>query len=478
MGKKTPIVAIVGRTNVGKSTLFNALVGRRTAIVEDSPGVTRDRHYAFVTRYDFPFTLIDTGGMVGDAEMELQPLVRKQSEMAIAEADLVLVMFDGLEGLHPFDQQVADSLRRSRKPVLWVVNKCEKPATEIQAAEFFALGIEDPIFVSSAHRVGLDQLVKRIRQALEVPAVTVVPADVPTVSSSVTPAVAEEKVIKVAIIGKPNVGKSTLLNRIVGEERVVASDYAGTTTDSINVSVLRDGQRFILVDTAGIRKKARIEDATVERYSNLRALKALAEADVALLMLDATHGAPSEQDAKLAGLIHERGKGLIIVVNKWDAIEKDHRTVKSYKDAIQSVFKFARYAPILFVSSLSGRRCPAILQTAKEIYATTQTRVPTSELNKVLKRAFLLRPPPAYRAEPIKLFFATQVEVAPPTIVLFVNHPQRLNFSYERYIKNVIREQFPFEGCDIKLHFRKRSEKAERKGGQEKNEEFELDQAS
>lgn len=451
MSRKIPLVAIVGRTNVGKSTLFNALAGRRLSIVEDSPGVTRDRHYALVTRYEFPFTLIDTGGMAGEQEQLLEASVKTQTEIAIDESDAIIAVFDGLSGPHPLDEEVVQQLRQVGKKVIYCINKCEKPLTEHLAADFYSLGIEDLVSVSAAHLTGIEQLVAALKEALGASA------------SEAAPTSGEsDEVIKVAVIGRPNVGKSSLINRILGEERLIASEIPGTTRDAINITLTREGQQYEIVDTAGLRKKARVDDLTVERFSNLRSLRALAECDVAVLVLDATQGVPSEQDAKIAGLIHERGRGFVIVVNKWDAVEKDHRTVKEFTDAVYSVFKFARYAPVLFVSALSGRRCPSVLETAKQVYTTARVRIPTSELNRILTVALQRKPPPVYRGEPIRLFFCTQTEVAPPTFVLFMNHPTRINFSYQRYIRNAIRKEYPYEGSDVRLVLRKRTSKAER----------------
>ncbi len=451
---RIPKIAIAGRTNVGKSTLFNSLLGHRKAIVEDEAGVTRDRHYALVTRHEYPFTLIDTGGLIGDDDQEMQDVVREQSEMAIDEADLILAVFDGIYGIHEDDKVVADILRKSNKPILWVINKCEKPATEMQASEFYALGAEDISCISAAHYLGVAELVARINDWVRSNHGTI---ELPE---------REGDAISVAIIGRPNVGKSTLLNRLTGESRLVTSPVSGTTRDSIDIEMTREGQRYVITDTAGLRKKARIEDHTVERYSNLRTLRSLVKSDVAILLIDATEGAPTEQDTKLAGLIHERGRGFIIVVNKWDAIEKDHTTVKAYENAVRATFKFAPYAPILFVSALTGRRCPSILETAKEVVLKSRERIQTSPLNKVIRTAFEKRPPPVYRGEPIKFYFSTQISVAPPTIVIVVNHPRRINFSYERYIRNQIRAEFDFEGSDIRIIWRKRSEKdADEAGG-------------
>lgn len=454
MAKKSiPTIAIVGRTNVGKSTLFNSILGRRIAIVEDTPGVTRDRHYAVITRFAHPFSLVDTGGIIGDDDEAMQSIVRDQSQLAIDEADLIIAMFDGIAGVQPDDEAVTDVLRRSGKPVLWVINKTEKPMAETLAAEFYSLGLDSFICLSAAHQVGVSELIRQIEAFLVEHNLAVE-----------TPARAEKKPIYVAIVGRPNVGKSTLTNRIIGEDRQIVSELAGTTRDSIDIELTREGQQFVLTDTAGLRKKARVDDLTVERYSNLRSLRSLIRSDVAVLVLDATDGAPGEQDSKLAGLVHERGRGFVIVVNKWDAIEKDHRTVKAFEQTVKGVLKFAPYAPILYVSALTGKRCPGILEKVREVYETSHIRIQTSELNKAVKRAFDRRPPPVYRGEPIKFYFATQVDSAPPTFVLFVNHPRKINFSYERYIKNQIREDFPFEGSDIRIIWRKRENKEPRDG--------------
>lgn len=500
MSGSIPTVAIVGRTNVGKSTLFNTLIGRRLAVVEGSHGVTRDRHYGIVKRGDLHFTLIDTGGLFGEEDREgsdgyrLRQSVFTQTELAIEESDLVLVVFDGVEGPHPHDSEVVDLIRRRQKPVIWVVNKTEKQLSQLQAAEFYGLGIDELHCISAAHKLQTRELVALIQKRLsglgfnprpgldeaiaEREAIDAAEAEfiagysgtAEQVEADESDPAAEEIVttkapdrpIKIAVLGKPNVGKSTLINKILGADRLVTSSVAGTTRDNIDIHLSRDGQEFVLVDTAGLRKKARVKSVSAERYSNLRALRALAGCDIAVLLLDATEGLPSEQDLKIAGIVHERGRGLMIVLNKWDAIEKDHRTAKAFKDGVQQAFRFTRYAPVLFVSALTGRRCPAILDTAREIYQAAHQRVKTSEINKVLGRAFQTKPPPAHRAEPAKLFFATQIDVAPPTFVLFVNNPARLAASYERYLKNTLREVFPFTGVDIKFILKKRTERAER----------------
>jgi GTP-binding protein len=458
MNTKIPTVAIIGRTNVGKSSLFNAIVGRTVSIVEDAPGVTRDRNYAYVTRFGFPFTLIDTGGLVGEEEEnKLHSSVREQCEIAIAEADLILCVFDAKQGVHPLDHEVVDYLRRTKKPVIWVANKTEQPTAQALAGELYSLGLEEVELISAAHKNGVKELVEVVRVKLGAE------IDPSLAGVSEYKAPREEGVIRVALVGKPNVGKSSILNRIIGEDRVVTSNLPGTTTDSVDVTLTRDGQKYRFVDTAGLRKKAKVAQETVEHFSNVRTLRALAKCDVAVLVLDATEGGVSEQDTKIAGLVHERGRGLIVVVNKWDAIEKDHRTVHEFTEIVQAGLKFAQYAPIIFVSALSGRRCPSILEMAKEVYEGTNLRIQTSDLNRLLNRAVSNKPPPVYHGEPIKLYFSTQIGSAPPTFVLFVNHPKKINFSYERYLKNCIRDQYPLPGLDIKIIFKKRTSKEDRR---------------
>ncbi len=449
--KNIPLVAIVGRPNVGKSTLFNALLAHRRSVIEDVDGVSRDRNYGMVTRFGSPFTVVDTGGLFGDGDGEIFHKMISQTKIAIDEADAVVVLFDGIGGLNPIDEDLVQLIRESRKPVIWVVNKCEKPSVEEGAAEFFGLGIDDYLCISSAHKKGVKELAEKIYEVLKLDP----EADKVTENSCSDP----EDTIRVAVLGRPNVGKSTLINKLLGEDRLITSPIAGTTRDSIDIPVKREGQDYILIDTAGLRKKARVDDGTIERFSNLRSLRALARCDVAILLLDATEGLPTDQDSKIAGLAHERGRSLVVVVNKWDAVEKDHKTAKAYKDAVIGILGFAKYAPIVFVSALTGRRCPAILDEVKKAYDQARVRIPTSPLTKVIETAFKRKPPPVHRAEPLKFFFATQVDVAPPTIVLFLNYPRKLHFSYQRYLKNELRKQYPFVGTDIRFVLRKKGAK-------------------
>jgi len=447
MTRKMPAVAIIGRTNVGKSTLFNQLLGRHRSIVADAHGVTRDRNYAIVKKFIQPFSLIDTGGVIGEEDQALAKSIRTQTEIAIAEADLIIAVFDGLHGPHPHDVEVVSLLRQSAKPALWVINKCEKPAVVERSGEFYKFGMDHIFPVSAAHNLGIHQLLQEISKQLALEQI-----------STVEQAPPPSPLLRVAVVGKPNVGKSTFINRLLGEERLITSPIAGTTRDAIDVELTHNRQRFVIVDTAGLRKKSKVEEGSLERHSNLHALRALAGCDVAVLMLDATQGLPTDQDTRIARLIHERGRGFVIAVNKWDAVEKDHRSAKQFKDSLFHVFRFAAYAPVLFISAQSGRRCPHVLTKAAEVYASSHQRIQTSALNKLLDRAFQSKPPPVYHGAPLKFFFATQINVAPPAILLFVNQPGKVTPSYERYLKNCIRKEYPFPGTEIRLLFRKRSQ--------------------
>ncbi len=469
---KLPTVCIVGRTNVGKSTLFNALAGKRKAVVKDQPGVTRDRCYEVVTRFDFPFTLIDTGALVGEETIALHHSVREQSELAIKQSDVVIVVFDGLHGLHPLDAEVLDLIRQIEKPTIFVANKCEKPSAALTATELYGLGIEEIIPISAAHRRGirdlmakLTELIRPVELHLDNAADDQTEDDLDLAESLGDAFSAEQHqqmrdsraVINLAIIGKPNVGKSTFVNALLGEERMITSPIAGTTRDSIKSSLVRNGRTFDIVDTAGLRKKAGVADDTVERFSNIRTLRSLSQSDVAVFLLDAAEGIPTEQDARIVGLAHEKGKSLVIIVNKWDLIEKDPRVAEAYRQAIRSVFKFAAYAPVLFVSAKTGLRCLSVLDTVELVYEAAAKRLSTSEVNRLFSEAFAHKPPPVYRGQPIKMLYATQVATRPPTFAVFVNHPDRLRFNYERYLKNIVRKAVEFPGNDVRILFRRRS---------------------
>ncbi len=483
--KSLPTICIVGRTNVGKSTLFNALAGRRKAVIKDQPGVTRDRCYEVVTRFDIPFTLVDTGALVGEEDIALHESVRAQSELAMRQSDIIVVVFDGLHGLHPLDSDVVELVRQIGKPTIFVANKCEKPSAALNATELYGLGIEEIIPISAAHRRGIKDLIAKIEEivgTLDIDGTFVreskgefydIEEDAPEALGAEDEAqevdafeVAELEVAadedadrptNISIIGKPNVGKSTFVNTLLGEERMITSPLAGTTRDSIKSDLGRNGRRFEIVDTAGLRKKAGVRDNTVERFSNIRTLRSLVQSDVAVFLLDAAEGIPTEQDARIVGLAHEKGKSLVIVVNKWDLIEKDSRTAEAYRHAVRTVFKFAAYAPVVFVSALTGQRCLSVLDEVIKVYEASKIRLSTAEVNKIFTDAFAAKPPPVYRGVPIKLLYATQVATKPPTFAVFVNHPDRLRFNYERYLKNTLRKLHPFEGNDVRILFRRRS---------------------
>jgi GTP-binding protein len=485
---KLPTVCIVGRTNVGKSTLFNALVGKRKAVVRDQPGVTRDRCYELVTRFDFVFNIIDTGALVGEETIALHESVRAQSELAMKQSDVIIVVFDGLHGLHPLDSDVVEVVRQAQKPTIFVANKCEKPSAALTATELYGLGVEEIIPISAAHRRGIRDLIaalERIIQPLDqtegaessqnlnrdedaddasessltfdssYEAEELNAEDTPPQSPSDEPSPTSK--IHLAVIGKPNVGKSTFVNSLLGEERMITSPIAGTTRDSISSSLFRNGREFEIVDTAGLRKKAGVADDTVERFSNIRTLRSLAQCDVAVFLLDAAEGVPTEQDARIVGLAHEKGKSLVIIVNKWDLIEKHPTAAEAYRQAIRSVFKFAAYAPVLFVSAKTGLRCLKVLDMVSEVHDKSSKRLPTSEVNRIFNDAFTQKPPPVWRGSPIKLLYATQVATKPPTFAIFVNHPDRLRFNYERYLKNAMRRFHEFPGTDVRILFRRRS---------------------
>ena len=448
MKKFIPKVAIIGRTNVGKSTLFNQIVGRKLAIVEDAPGVTRDRAYAMVNSQGFTFNLIDTGGLLGDTKDEFQDEITKQAQIAISQADIILVLFDGKVGVHPLDREIVKSLYGIKKPIIYLVNKCEKQDDQYGANDFYKLGIEKFFCISAAHNVGVREVVAEIKTYFD----KKILENENIVDDS----------IRVAIVGKPNAGKSTLINLLCGENRVITSDISGTTRDSIEVNVKVNGQDYILVDTAGLRKKAKVKDDTIEEYGTIRSIEALSNADVAILLLDASlDKVATEQDQKIAGLIHDRGIPFIIAANKWDLVEKDHKTVKEFERNIYDIFKFARYAPIIYISAKDGKRCSKLLPKAKEVYENARHRITTAARNKVINTAFEKRPPTPYRGQVIKVYFSTQIQVAPPTFVVFVNHPKSLHFSYLRYLKNEIRNEFAFEGSNIKVIVRKRNENEE-----------------
>ncbi len=438
-----PIVAIVGRPNVGKSTFFNKIAGKRISIVEDTPGVTRDRIYSDVEWLSHRFTLIDTGGIEFSTNDVILEQMRIQSQIAIDTADVILFMVDVKEGITSTDYEVAEILRKTRKPVLLVCNKVDSKKMEDHVYEFYNLGLGKPIAISSAQQLGLGDLLDEV--------VDKFPSDK-----------GEDKdndITRVAILGKPNVGKSSILNRILGEERVIVSDIPGTTRDAIDTPFKVGDREYILIDTAGIRRKSRIEQA-IEKYSVIRALTAVSRSDISLLVIDACEG-PTEQDTKIAGHIHEEGKGCIVVVNKWDLIEKETMTSEEHKKSIRNKLAFIDYAPIVFVSAKTGQRVGKILDLVDEISVQAALRVSTGVLNDVIGEATLMNQPPSDKGRRLKIFYGTQFAVKPPTFAIFVNDKELMHFSYLRYIENQLRDAFGFEGTPIRIIVRER----ERKGG-------------
>ncbi len=434
-----PVVAIVGRPNVGKSTLFNRILGQRRAIVEDVPGVTRDRNYAEVTRYGKPFILIDTGGFEPVSDDRLLVQMREQSQLAVEEADVILFVMDGREGLTPSDIEVASLLRRSGKPLFYVVNKIDGPGQDAAAADFYRLGIDTIHSLSAEHGRGVGELVDDLLDAL------------PAVPEA---AEAEEGEVRLAVVGRPNVGKSSLVNRLLGYERVVANAEAGTTRDSIDTPFVYNRQRYVLIDTAGIRRKGKVSHK-LEKYSVIQALKGMDRAHVVLVVIDAVEGV-TEQDMTVAGYALEKGRAIILVVNKWDLVAKDHKTMGLYVQNLRTNFKFLTYAPILFVSALSGQRVARIMGKVEKVALEFNRHIPTPALNQVLKEATLSHQPPMYQGKRVKLYYMTQTAVRPPSFVIFANRAEGVHFSYHRYLVNQLREAFGFEGCPIRLSFKDR----------------------
>ena len=436
-----PVVAIVGRPNVGKSTLFNRLVGSRKAIVEDIPGVTRDRLYDNSDWAGRDFIIIDTGGIRFDEGDIFTREIKLQAELAVEEADVILFVVDAQDGVSHEDEQVANMLRKSKKPVVLAANKVENFDKQLDYYEFYKLGLGEPIPVSAMHGRNINELLD-------------------AVIAKFAPASEygeDEDAVKIAIVGRPNVGKSSLVNALLGEERVIVSDVPGTTRDAIDTPFEYEGNKYILIDTAGIRKKSRIKEAT-ERYSVIRTLKSVERADVVLTMLDASEGV-IEQDKRVAGYVHEQGKANIIVVNKWDLIEKDGQTMNRFDEDIREELKFLSYCPILYISALTRRRIFKILELVDFVSGQHNRRVKTAELNQVINEAMLLNPLPGGGGKKIKIYYATQVQTAPPAFVFFANYPEKVHFSYLRYLDNVLRKNFGFEGTPIRLMVRKRDSK-------------------
>ncbi|MBR1607714.1 MAG: ribosome biogenesis GTPase Der [Clostridia bacterium] len=440
-----PLVAIVGRPNVGKSTFFNKIAGHRVAIVEDIPGVTRDRIYADVEWMGREFTMIDTGGIDPRSDDALLSQMRHQAEIAIDTADVICFFCDAREGMTPDDEEVATLLRRTRKPVLLAVNKLDHAGLNDVLYEFYGLGLGDPIGISAANMLGLGDLLEEIVKKLPPKAEE---------EEDETDALHE---IQLALVGRPNVGKSSLTNRLLGQDRVMVSDIPGTTRDAIDTHFESStGGRYNIIDTAGIRRKRAIEDESLERYSVLRAIAAIRRCDVALLLIDAQDGV-TEQDTKIAGIIADEGKAVIVVVNKWDIPEKDTGTLEKYRKEVLEDLKFMDYAPVLFISALTGQRVHTVLDAVDQAYAQTSKRVPTGLLNDVLGDAQIALQPPMTGGRRLKIYYGTQISVCPPTFALFVNDENLMHFAYQRYLENQLRKAFGFEGTPIHFALRQRT---------------------
>lgn len=438
-----PIVAIVGRPNVGKSTLFNQIGKKRVSIVEDFPGVTRDRIYLDAEWLNREFTMIDTGGIETDTEDKILTAIRHQAKLAMEEADAILFLVDGRAGVTAADEEVATMLRRTKKPVILGVNKIDNINNHELIYEFYNLGLGEPIPISAVNSMNLGDLLDRI--------IEVLPEE-----SHVDD---EKDEIRIALIGRPNVGKSSLVNAMLGEDRVIVSDIPGTTRDAIDTHFIKDGITFSLIDTAGMRRKGKI-DLPVERYSVMRSLRAVDRSDVVLMVIDATSGV-TEQDKKIAGYAHEAGKAVVIVVNKWDLIEKDDKTTLRFTEDIRKELIFMQYAPVVFTSALTKQRVHRLTELIQYVAEQHTMRVQTSVLNEVITDAVDINPPPSVKGRRLKIFFATQPDVKPPTFILFVNDPEIMHFSYLRFLENRLRESFGFEGTPLKLIVRGRKEEIE-----------------
>ncbi len=437
-----PVVAIVGRPNVGKSTLFNTLAGDKISIVQDTPGVTRDRIYADVTWLNYNFTIVDTGGIEPESDDIILKSMREQAEIAISTADVIMFITDVRQGLVDADGKVADMLRKSGKPIVLVVNKVDSFDKFMpDVYEFYNLGLGDPMPVSAASQLGLGDMLDEVVKYFD---------------ESATEDVEDERP-RIAIIGKPNVGKSSIINKLLGEDRVIVSDIAGTTRDAVDTTIVRNDTEYVFIDTAGLRKKNKIKEE-IERYSIIRTVSAVERCNVAVLVIDAVEGI-TEQDTKIAGIAHERGKGMIIVVNKWDAIEKDDKTIYKFTNDIRQKLSYMPYAEMLFISAKTGQRLPKLFETIDAVIENHSLRVATGVLNEIMAEAVALNQPPSDKGKRLRLYYITQVSVKPPTFVIFVNDKELMHFSYTRYIENKIREAFGFRGTPLKFIIRERKEK-------------------
>ena len=436
-----PIVAIVGRPNVGKSTLFNVIAGDSIAIVKDTPGVTRDRIYADCSWLNYNFTLIDTGGIEPDSSDVILSQMRDQAQIAIDTADVIIFLVDVRQGLTDADGKVADMLRRSQKPVVLCVNKVDSfKKMEADVYEFYNLGIGDPIPVSASNHQGVGDLLEAVSDHFKKDGSESDDDDRP----------------RIAIVGRPNVGKSSIVNRLVGEKRVIVSDIAGTTRDAIDTPLKRNGREYILIDTAGLRRKSKIHE-DLERYSIIRTVTAVERADVVVMVIDAAEGV-AEQDAKIAGIAHERGKGVIIAVNKWDAVEKDDKTIYKMTEKIKQTLAYMPYAEFVFISAKTGQRLDKLFELIDMIIENQSMRIATGVLNEILAEAVAMQQPPSDKGRRLKIFYMTQISVKPPTFVIFVNSKKLMHFSYTRYLENKIREAFGFSGTPLKFFVRERKE--------------------
>ena len=437
-----PIVAIVGRPNVGKSTLFNVLAGEMISIVKDIPGVTRDRIYAEVTWLNHNFTMIDTGGIEPDSKDIILSQMREQAQIAIDTADVIIFLTDVRQGLVDSDSKVADMLRRSGKPVVLVVNKVDNFDKFMpDVYEFYNLGIGDPLPISAASRLGIGDMLEEVTKHF------------PEHNGEEE----EDERPRIAIVGKPNVGKSSIINKLLGKNRVIVSDIAGTTRDAIDTAIKYNGKEYVFIDTAGLRRKNKIKEE-LERYSIIRTVTAVERADVVLMVIDATEGV-TEQDAKIAGIAHERGKGIIIVVNKWDAIEKNDKTMYEFEKDIRNTLSYMPYAEIMYVSAATGQRLSKLYEMIDVVMENQTLRVATGVLNEIMAEAVAMQQPPSDKGKRLKLYYITQVSVKPPTFVIFVNDKELMHFSYTRYLENKIREAFGFRGTSLKFFIRERKEK-------------------
>ena len=435
-----PVVAVIGRPNVGKSTFFNRIVGKRISIVEDTPGVTRDRIYAEAEWNGIHFGLIDTGGIEPDSKDVILSQMREQAQVAMDMADVILFIVDGKEGITSADEEVANMLRRKGREIVLLVNKIDNPRKIPDTFyDFYSLGVGEPIPVSAANMLNLGDVLDKI------------------VSSFPEGAGEEDESTKVAVIGKPNVGKSSLINRLLAEKRVIVSDIAGTTRDSIDTPFTWEGEDYTLIDTAGIRRQNKINE-NIEKYSVIRAVAAIERSDVCLLVIDATEGI-TEQDKRIAGVAHEAGKGIIIVVNKWDLLKKETKTMKEYRETIEAELPFLSYAPTLFISVLTGQRVQEVMKTVKTVAENRSMRVPTGQLNSLISDAVMMKQPPSDKGKRLKIYYVTQVGIRPPLFSFQINKRELMHFSYARYLENKIREAFNFDGTSVKFVFREKGEK-------------------